>query len=214
MIYGNTTSFLVAVGLIQHPSNRDTRKTRPWSRAEAPGGGPAGPVCWKESRELGHLLGFLWQKEVQLSMQLLPTRAGTVNSECSTEPGIGDWSRGEEGKAGVATGKAPGQKRQEIFWSFRHCVISLFTWEEATQEALMPRMLKTAQWMLTSLPPPRAHRNSGLTASRALLSICPSVHQCHRKGVRFPAALGQVTDLQDPFSTSVNKGKSPTCANG
>lgn len=100
MIYGNTTSFLVAVGLIQHPSNRDTRKTRPWSRAEAPGGGPAGPVCWKESRELGHLLGFLWQKEVQLSMQLLPTRAGTVNSECSTEPGIGDWSRGEEGKAG------------------------------------------------------------------------------------------------------------------
>lgn len=201
MIYGNTTSFFSGSGSFPASLNRDTnRKTRPWNGTEAPGGGPAVPGCWKESMGLGQLLGFLWQKELQLLM-LLPTRAGTVSSECSIEPGTGHCSGGVEAKAGVAAGRAPGQKRQEMLWAFRHCVIALFIWGEATQAALVPLMLKIAQWVLTSLPPPWAHRNSELAVSRALLFVHPSIGATGREGASFPAALAQTTDLQDLFST-------------
>lgn len=60
---------------------------------------------------LGQLLGFLWQKEVQLLMQLLPAGTGIVSSEFSIEPGTRDHSGGVGGgEAGVAAGRAPGQK--------------------------------------------------------------------------------------------------------
>lgn len=149
---------------------------------------------------LGQVLGFLWQKEVQLLLQLLPTGAGTVSSECSIGPGTGDRSGGVEGKAGVAAVRAPGQKRQEIFQAFRHWVISLFIWEEATQEALVPKTLTTAQWVLTSLPPLWAHRHSELTVSRALPLIGPSVPQEEREPA-FLLLLGKSLTLRDLFST-------------
>lgn len=124
-------SFLVAAEPpIQNPSSRGTnRKKRPWSRTKPPGGDAAGPVCWKESRVWAQLLGFVWQKKVQLSMQLLPSRAGVVMSQCSMGPDTGDWSQG-----GVAAGRAPGQQRRETFRAFRHFVISLFIWEEKTTQ--------------------------------------------------------------------------------
>lgn len=82
-------------------------------------------------------------------MQLLPSGAGRVSSKCFMGPGTGDWSGGGEGKAGVAAGRAPGQRRQEIFGAFRHFVIWLFIWEEkTTQEALVPIPLKITQWVL------------------------------------------------------------------
>lgn len=149
---------------------------------------------------LGQLLGFLWQKEVKLLMQLLPTGTRTVSSECSIEPGTGDLSRAVEGKAGVAAGRAPGQKRQEILWAFRHWVISLFIWEEATQEALVPKMLKIAQRVLTSIPPPWAHRNSELTVSRALRFISLSVPQEGREPA-FQLLLGKSRTCRILFST-------------
>lgn len=46
---------------------------------------------------LGQLLGFLWQKEVQLLMQLLPAGTGIVSSEFSIEPGTRDHSGGVGG---------------------------------------------------------------------------------------------------------------------
>lgn len=49
--------------------------------------------------------------------------------------------------------------------------------------------LKTTQWVLISLPPPRTHGSNELTMSRAL--AVPSVRQCHRKGASFLLHLGK-----------------------
>lgn len=49
--------------------------------------------------------------------------------------------------------------------------------------------LKTTQWVLISLPPPRTHGSNELTMSRAL--AVPSVCQRHRKGASFLLHLGK-----------------------
>lgn len=72
--------------------------------------------------------------------------------------------------------------------------------------------LKTTQWVLISLPPPRTHGSNEFTMSiqSPCCSISPSTPQ---EGSQLPAALGQVIDPQNLCSTC-NRRKSPICANG
>lgn len=163
---------------MQNPSSRGTnRKKRPWSRIKPLGADAAGTVCWKESRVWAQLLGFLWLKKVQLSMQLLPSRAGVVISQCSVGPDTGDWSwsGSRQGTRPTETGNIQG------FQTFCHIIVYLGGEDHPRSRGA--HTLKTTQWVLMSLPPPRTHGSNELTMSRAL-----ALHQSVNATGREPAS--------------------------
>lgn len=130
---------------IQGPSDQGPDgNSDSWKRQSLGVGRMAEPTCWRKSRSLAQLWVFLGRRHpVFLCSWCHPGQVQWAHGipwvpELETK-GRREWRAGDSSNGSrFVAGRVPDQWRQEIFWAFRHCVISLFIWkEEAMQGALV-----------------------------------------------------------------------------